>query len=194
MAEYPFQMVGKPVLKFFIITIGLMFMLATNAFVSLNEKHEDTAQNSDVKTSKNAWKMPAFNLQGLDGRYHRLKEWQGKVIVLNFWASWCAPCQYEISDLIRYQKNLSDKGLQIVSLGLDEERMLRNVHRSLEINYPVLILNPESSETETILEQWGNQQRMIPYNVVIDRSGDIKYIHRGQLDEESFQEYILPLL
>ncbi len=147
-----------------------------------------------IAANKNAWEIPDFNLKGLDGKIHSLKEWKGNVILLNFWASWCAPCQYEIKDLTRYQRKFSDKGFKIVSLGLDKEQMLRNVHRSLEINYPVLILNPEESETETILEQWGNHDRMVPYNVLIDREGNIKYIHRGQLDKEIIQEYLVPLL
>jgi len=149
---------------------------------------------TSTAANNNAWEIPDFNLKGLDGKIHSLKEWKGNVILLNFWASWCAPCQYEIKDLTRYQSKFSDKGFKIVSLGLDKERMLRNVHRSLGINYPVLILDPEESETEIILDQWGNHERMVPYNVFIDRKGNIKYIHRGQLDKEIIQEYVLPLL
>ncbi|HGG59168.1 MAG TPA: TlpA family protein disulfide reductase, partial [Gammaproteobacteria bacterium] len=68
--------------------------------------------------------MTPFKLKGLDGKTHSLDEWKGKVIVLNFWASWCAPCQYEIKELIALQNEYGDKGLQVVSLGLDEERKL----------------------------------------------------------------------
>ncbi len=149
---------------------------------------------AESENIKNAWELPTLNLKGLDGKNHTLKEWYGKVILLNFWASWCAPCQYEIRDLTQYQEKLADKGFQVVSLGFDKEQKLRNIHRSLEINYPVLIMEPSNPRTQAIMKQWGNPQNMIPHNVVIDKNGEIKYIHRGQLDEEIFNDYIMPLL
>lgn len=142
--------------------------------------------------TNNAWEIPAFNLQGLDGKSHRLDEWKGKVIMLNFWASWCGPCQYEIPEFVTYQKNYSDKGLQIIGVGVDEARKLRNVARSLEMNYPVLILDPFASKK--VLSQWGNKDGLIPHTVVINRDGRIKYIHRGRMGEAEFNNYVFPLL
>ncbi|MCW8921892.1 MAG: TlpA family protein disulfide reductase [Sedimenticola sp.] len=141
--------------------------------------------------TNNAWELPPINLQGLDGKQHNLTEWKGRVIMLNFWASWCAPCQYEIKDFISYQEKYQAKGLQIIGLGLDEERKLQNASRTLSVNYPVLISNPANSDA--LLEAWGNPQRVVPYTVVIARDGRIAYIHRGQLDPDTFQEFVVPL-
>lgn len=142
--------------------------------------------------TNNAWEMKPFHLKGLDGETHSLNEWKGKVIMLNFWASWCAPCQYEIKDFIKYQEEFAGKGLQIIGLGIDEERKLRNVSRTFGINYPVLIADPGGDAG--ILAQWGNDKQMVPYTVVIDRDGRIKYIHRGQLEDDAFKEFVLRLL
>lgn len=150
-----------------------------------------TTTTLPIKTN-NAWDLPAFQLPGLDGQSHSLSDWKGKVILLNFWASWCAPCQAEIKDFVRYQDQYGERGLQIVSLGLDEARKLGNVQRTLGINYPVLVADPVNDAG--ILDDWGNAKQIVPYTVVIGRDGRLNYIHRGQLDDNSFREFVLPLL
>ena len=82
--------------------------------------------------------------------------------------------------------------MQLVGIGVDDKRKLANVARSLEINYPVLILEP--SAARPLLTRWGNTTGIIPYTVVIDRDGRIKYIHRGQMGQEEFDTYVKPLL
>jgi peroxiredoxin len=140
----------------------------------------------------NAWDIPAFHLKGLDEKTHQLDEWKGKVIMLNFWATWCGPCQYEIRDFITYQDQYASRDLQIIGMGLDEERKLRNVARTLGMNYPVLIADPVKNPG--LLPQWGNRTQIVPYTVVIDRDGRLKYIHRGQMQKDAFDEFVLPLL
>lgn len=142
--------------------------------------------------SRNAWEMPTFSLEGLDGGLHRLDEWKGKVILLNFWASWCAPCLYEIRELIDHQATLEGQGLQIIGMGVDQARKLGNVARTLGINYPVLMADPDGNGR--LMHQWGNRTGVIPYNVLIDRDGRIAYIQRGPLNKQVFNEQVLPLL
>jgi thiol-disulfide isomerase/thioredoxin len=140
----------------------------------------------------NAWDLSPVELVGLDGARHRLDEWRGKVILLNFWASWCGPCQAEIPDLARYQRTYGKQGLQVVGLGLDETRKLNNVARTLGINYPVLVADEDHDPG--LLARWGNRSEIIPYTVVIARDGRISYVHRGILDDELFDSYVMPLL
>lgn len=137
--------------------------------------------------------LESFKLKGLDGVMHPLAEWQGKVIMLNFWASWCAPCQAEIRDFVRLQAEYGPRGLQIIGLGLDDEHKLRNVARTLMINYPVLVTKNPGANRE-LLAVWGNSKGVVPYTVVIDKSGKPAYIHRGPMDHEAFLDNVAPLL
>lgn len=135
--------------------------------------------------------VPAMRLRDLDGVEHGLDEWQGQVLLVNFWASWCAPCQAEIPDLVRWQRQHGVHGLQIVGVGIDSPRPLANVQRSLGINYPILVVDPD--QAGALLAQWGNTSRFVPYTVVIDRDGQIVHRQFGSLDSEIFDEFVTPL-
>jgi thiol-disulfide isomerase/thioredoxin len=136
--------------------------------------------------------LPPLILNDPDGEQHNLHDWHGKVIVLNFWASWCGPCLTEIPLIVRYQQEYAEAGLQVIGVAVDEARKARNVVRSLNINYPVLVADPEDSQG--LLQHWGNLQQVLPYSVVIDRDGHIHFAEVGIMDDETFREYVLPLL
>jgi thiol-disulfide isomerase/thioredoxin len=133
----------------------------------------------------------AFTLPGLDGKPHELAEWRGKVVLLNFWASWCSPCQTEIRDLVALQTKYGADGLQIVGIGMDDAKKLRNVQRSLEINYPVLLANTPGN---SLMVRYGNSTGVVPYSVLISRQGEVVYTHMGLINNEIFAEQVIPRL
>ncbi len=133
----------------------------------------------------------SFALAGLDGKQHGLAEWRDKVVLLNFWASWCSPCQSEIRDLVTFQTRYGAEGLQVVGIGMDDETKLRNVQRSLGINYPVLLSKPSGG---ALMSRYGNREGVVPYSVLISRMGEVVYTHAGTIDRETFAQQVLPLL
>ena len=156
---------------------------------------EDTKVTSTTTLpdmTNNAWEMDEIKLPNTNGEVHSVNEWKGKVIMLNFWASWCAPCQFEIPRFVQYQEEFADRGLQIIGLGLDSADKLANVERSLNMNYPTLVI-PEEDQAK-LLSKWGNAKSIVPYTVVIATDGTMEYIHRGMFDDEAFRSYVLPLL
>ncbi len=144
------------------------------------------------ETSKTVKQLPDLVLSDLSGQVHNLTEWKGRVIMLNFWASWCAPCQIEIPDFIDYQAQYQDQGLQIIGVGLDEVKKLKNTVRTLGINYPILHADPESQYE--LLKKWGNSFGVLPYTVVIDRNGGLAYLQHGIVRKETFERMVKPLL
>jgi peroxiredoxin len=155
-------------------------------------RSDGTVSKASVTHAASEKKANALSLMGLDGAMHSLEDWKGKVVVLNFWATWCSPCLSEIPDFVAYQDQYKTRGLQIIGVGLDEEKKLRNVQRTLEINYPVLVADPKKNGP--LMESWGNNSGIVPYSVVIDRNGRVAYTHHGQIDRDTFNENILPLL
>jgi thiol-disulfide isomerase/thioredoxin len=136
--------------------------------------------------------IPDQGFPDLQGEMQNLQQWRGRILLLNFWATWCAPCLAEIPHLIEFQRNWGDAGLQVVGLGLDEPRKLQNVQRSLQINYPLLVV--EAKQGRRILRAWGNRSGLIPYSVIFDRQGKVVKAHRGIIDEEQFAAMVKPLL
>jgi peroxiredoxin len=136
--------------------------------------------------------IPDISYPDLSGESHNLQQWKGRVLLLNFWASWCAPCLAEIKHLVEFQRKFGSHGLQIVGLGLDEPRKLQNVQRSFQINYPILVADQKQSRS--ILNEWGNKTGLIPYTVVFDRQGKVVRAHRGIIDEQQFETLVMPLL
>jgi len=137
---------------------------------------------------------PQLNLPDFEGKIHQLNDWQGKTLVLNFWATYCIPCKQEIRDLIKYQEQYEQHGLQVVGIGVNEDHSIKTMSLLLGVNYPMLFADIEQPGNEDILIKWGNNKHMIPYTVVINNQGEIVFRHKGILKKDMFKEDILPLL
>jgi thiol-disulfide isomerase/thioredoxin len=131
------------------------------------------------------------HLPDAGGVGHSLGQWRGRVLVVNFWATWCAPCREEIPVFVRLQERHGARGLQFVGIAIDEPGKVAEFAREFRINYPVLIGGPESLE---LMRQAGNRQAVLPYTLVIDRSGNLVSRHPGSLKEQQLKELLTPIL
>jgi cytochrome c biogenesis protein CcmG/thiol:disulfide interchange protein DsbE len=131
-----------------------------------------------------------FSLPGADGKTVKLSNFKGKVVILDFWATWCPPCREEIPDFISLQKQYGPKGLQVVGIALDQEGgdVVRPFMKQMGINYPIA-LDPESTSTAS----YGGV-RGIPTTFVIDRKGNIVKKYVGATPKATFLADIKPLL
>jgi thiol-disulfide isomerase/thioredoxin len=119
-------------------------------------------------------------LEALDGGRQSLGHWKGKVLVVNFWATWCGPCRKEIPEFIRMQQRLGGQGLQFVGIAIDEKDKVQAYVREVGINYPVLVGELDAVEMSRSL---GNEEGALPYTVVIDRAGKVVYTALGATTE-----------
>ena len=134
---------------------------------------------------------PDFSLPDLDGRLHGPGEWAGKVLVLNFWASWCPPCLLEIPAFIRLQEKYAGRDVQFVGIALQRPEEVRDFVLTKGINYPVLA---GEAEVIRVAEEYGNRIGALPYTVVIDRQQRVAFIKRGPLAESEAERIINSLV
>jgi peroxiredoxin len=106
----------------------------------------------------------------LDGRPRALGEWSQRLLVVNFWASWCAPCLEEIPLFVTAQSRHGAKGLQIVGIAADSVSNARIFAEKLQINYPILA---DEAAAISISKRFGNRLGLLPFSIVLAPSGDI---------------------
>lgn len=135
--------------------------------------------------------MINFTLPELDSKKHSLDEWRGKVIVLNFWATWCPPCREEIPLLIALQKKREAEGLQVVSVAIDNKTAVMLYRQSAGINYPILM---GGDETLDLVARYGNRSGSLPFTVIIDRSGAIAVRKLGAFTQNELESLVEPLI
>ncbi|MES2682723.1 MAG: TlpA disulfide reductase family protein [Pseudomonadota bacterium] len=122
---------------------------------------------------------PAINLPDIDGKPRTLKDWPGKWLLVNFWATWCAPCMHEIPALIAAQTQYEKAGLQIVGVAMDDPEAVRTLMKEKGFNYPSLV---GDEALQTVMEQFGNTLGALPYTVLIAPDGVIRYVELGGVD------------
>lgn len=133
----------------------------------------------------------ATSFPDLQGKSRALGEWQGKIIVLNLWATWCGPCREEIPVMIKIQEKYRDRGVVFLGLALDEKLPVEKYAEEMGINYPVLLDDMASSE---FARRIGNKNGLLPYTVLVDRSGKIVTTKLGGVDEKFLEQMLAPLL
>lgn len=130
-------------------------------------------------------------LPDLAQREQPLKQWLGKVAVVNFWAPWCPPCRDEIPGFIRLQARLGGQGLQMVGVALDEADKVRAYADESGINYPILLGDMRAVE---LGQAAGNRLGGLPYTVVFDRQGRAVATLTGAVAEARLEALVGPLL
>jgi thiol-disulfide isomerase/thioredoxin len=131
---------------------------------------------------------PAWELKDLDGQVVKSSEFLGKVVILDFWATWCAPCKAEIPGFIALQKQYGDRGLAVIGVSLDDQGpvVVKRFMADFEMNYRVVLGDV------ALMQAFGGTA--IPTTVIINRAGKIVARHVGFTPRETFEDEIKPLL
>jgi peroxiredoxin len=133
---------------------------------------------------------PAFTLPDLDGTQRSMAEFDGKVVVLNFWATWCPPCRDEIPDFVELQSRYAGQGVQFIGIANDEVEQVRSFIREVPVNYITLIGDLDGA----ISRAYGNDMGVLPYTVVIDRAGKVAAVRPGIFAKDALESVIKGLL
>ena len=150
-----------------LLITALAVVCAAAGFVVYQWRAGDDNQTNPAATGQ---MLMAAHLVGLDGKPHPLEQWRGKVLVVNFWATWCAPCREEIPGFVKFQEQYGTHGVQIVGIAIDSAERVAPYIQEIGINYPILV---GGIETMDFARQIGNRAGVLPFTVVIDRQGKV---------------------
>jgi len=109
-------------------------------------------------------------LPGLNGGQHRLSDWNGKLVLLNFWASWCGPCREEMPLLDRVGKHLAGQGFTVIGVAIDNTDAVKTFLKKHPVDYPILLGEANAVDPSVV---FGDRQGVLPYSVLIGRNGTI---------------------
>ena len=132
-----------------------------------------------------------LQLPGTDGSTHRLSEWNGRLVLLNFWASWCGPCRDEMPLLDRTATQFAGAGLSVVGVAIDDAEAVQQFLRDNPVRYPVLIgdnIDPDPSLL------FGDTRSVLPYSVLIGRDGRILAQRAGSFTSGTLADWLQPHL
>jgi cytochrome c biogenesis protein CcmG/thiol:disulfide interchange protein DsbE len=147
----------------------------------------DYATASLVGAGKTA---PDFALKSVDGKIVKLSDFKGKVVIIDFWATWCPPCRKGIPDLVDLKKEFGKKGLEVIGVSVDDQRTIEQVPsfvKDKNINYPVVYGDSKVSQNYGGIES-------IPTSVIVDKAGNIVAQYTGLQPKETYVAQLKKLL
>ena len=149
----------------------------------------ETVKAASVKPDNERKSAPEFALKDADGKLVHLSDYRGKVVLLDFWATWCGPCKIEIPWFMEMQRRDKDRGLEVLGVAMDDEgwEVVKPFLADLQVNYRVVIGNDATAQL------YGGVDAL-PTTFLIDRGGKIAAVHVGLASKKDFEDGIEQLL
>jgi len=138
-----------------------------------------------------ARELLALSLPDAQGAEQPLRQWRGKVLVVNFWATWCGPCRDEMPEFVKAQRDLGPRGLQVVGIAIDQPDKVVRFAKDLDLNYPALIAGYEAME---VAKPLGDRLLALPFTVVLDRQGKVAHTQLGPMKPAQLRKIVGDLL
>jgi cytochrome c biogenesis protein CcmG/thiol:disulfide interchange protein DsbE len=161
----------------------------TVALLALGAACSKTDSVIAAKAEKQRKTAPDFSLQDANGKTLKLSEFKGKVVLVDFWATWCGPCKIEIPWFIEFQRKYKDRGFSVIGVSMDENgwQVVKPFLEELKVNYPVVL------GTEEISAAYGGVE-VLPTTFIIDKQGRIVATHQGLVSKDEMEKTIEDLL
>jgi thiol-disulfide isomerase/thioredoxin len=135
--------------------------------------------------------LKAAQMTDLAGRDRALSEWQGRVLVLNFWATWCPPCREEIPDLVSVRDQLTANGVEFVGIAIDQVDKVKQFAANVRITYPLLVAGSNGLD---LMRGLGNASGGLPFTAVFDRQGGLVHRNLGAVKRNKIESQVRGLL
>jgi len=168
-----------------ILLLGIFLISGLAACSGQADKSATAVVQSDTA------RIFAASFPDLEGQSQPLKQWHGKILVLNFWAPWCPPCRAEIPDFIALQEEYRAQGVVFVGLALDQKDKVQAFSDEMGINYPILLGENDAAELGKLA---GNRLGGLPFTAIFNKNGDIVSTVSGELKREQLEATLKGLI
>jgi thiol-disulfide isomerase/thioredoxin len=154
-----------------------------------SKAQKDSTVVTTQKPAEQRRSAPDFTLKDADGKTVKLSDYKGKVVLLNFWATWCGPCKIEIPWFIEFQKKYKDQGFTVIGVSVDDEgwEIVKPYLATKQVNYPVVVSD------EAVNTSYGGIESL-PTTFVLDKDGKIANTHVGLVSKKEYESDIEQLL
>lgn len=139
------------------------------------QQHEPRADSQGVYAQ-----LPNFSLPNIDGSPWRAEEWRERILVINFWATWCPPCRKEMPLFVALQEQFAVQGVLFVGIAIDDKQAVEDFIDTYGIEFPILL---GEERAMALSERLGNRFNALPYTLVADRGGKILLRQAGEVHE-----------
>ena len=157
-------------LKQILVLIVLTMALMGGVLLKQNQLHKPEEQVLAVD------ELPDFLFPDVSGNNQSIKQWPDRVLVINFWATWCPPCIDELPDFNQLQAQYLNSGVQFVGVALDEVKDVQKAVASFKITYPQFVAGDEGIN---LSKRLGNQTGAVPFTIIVDAQGRVVQRHAG---------------
>ncbi len=170
------------IIGYFILALCFGLIIRTTFF------GEKSAQASNAITTQALF---AASFPDENGKPQALKQWQGKVIVLNFWATWCPPCREEMPELSALNTKYQNKNVIILGIATDNIGLVKEFTKTTKVSYPLLAADMAGNDLAFSL---GNSQDVLPYTIIIKADGTVAKTYFGRLSMPQVEETLNKLI
>ena len=135
--------------------------------------------------------LQSIPISDLKGKQTLIGDWKGNILIVNFWAPWCAPCRREVPTLIKYHRDYAQQGVRVLGIAYDNEPQVSRFATEYQINYPLFLA---CNKTAMYNAAFNNRSGSLPYTAILDRDLNIVFQHNGELAAEQLQQQLDALL
>ncbi|HSJ79831.1 MAG TPA: TlpA disulfide reductase family protein [Thiobacillus sp.] len=166
--------------RFYLIPTALAALAALATGIWLAQARY-APQAPDAPALAALWQL---GFPDIDGQQQPMSQWRGQVVVLNFWASWCAPCREEMPDFADLRTQFRPGGVEFVGIAIDNPVNVAHFLQQQPVNYPILV---GEGAAHSLARRLGNPSGALPYTIVLDRDGSIALSHLGRLPRATLE-------
>jgi len=168
--------------------VGLVSMLGGALLFNLLQPDSPRIEPASADTPIELHSIPLLDLSG---QQTTIGDWEGNILIVNFWAPWCAPCRREVPSLIKIQREYAQQGVRVLGIALDSEPQVSRFATDYQINYPLFL---GGNRTAMYNAAFGNPSGSLPFTALLDRNQRIVFQHNGELSAEQIREQLEALL